>query len=64
MVSFVKNLPCGTSLLFALDRRDDELVVLLLCCCVPEFVPGVYGLLERDLEDVLGLVEGDDDREE
>ncbi len=39
-------------------------VLLVCCCCAPEFVPDVYGLLEREREDVLGLVIGDDERDE
>jgi hypothetical protein len=59
------NLPCGNSLVVcALERRDGEFAVPLLCCCAPDIVirPEVYGLFEREREDVFVFVTGDDER--
>jgi len=55
-------------ILFALDRRDEEFTVPLLCCA-PDVVvvcvrPDMYGLFEREREDVFVFVIGEDERPE
>lgn len=60
-------LPEGSSFLFALDRREEELLVPFLCRgCDCDGISaanlGVCGLLEREREDRLDGVTGDDER--